>query len=329
MATPQTITHDDEWLNDPFLDVTTDISQYSPEKQKQFRQRFGLPEPNRDDEAALRPEIVRNNRRDLLAMLEDPEVAAEVARNNPSWKERYDLQRVEAAVHRFRKENPRYKATERNKDRIFRHLSKQYLDGIDWLDADDAAVRLLNAGKFSAQTLKEAYTALLGQGRLEVPDGEHKELSPQEEIKVLAQIRTGHFPDAIQLYMRYSLVNDRNTYESVPDFFARNPDVASKAALYVWRNSQADLTEDEFSRFQEEMLAGKQLLTFNFIGDAWNSWRSRNKVRPHLFPMGQQGYVPEPENPEELSDAELDARIHEARSYETAGPGAEHSSARK
>ncbi len=61
------------------------------------------------------------------------------------------------------------------------------------------------------------------------------------------------------------------------------------------------------------MLAGKQLLTFNFIGDAWNSWRSRNKVRPHLFPMGQQGYVPEPENPEELSDAELDARIHEAR----------------
>ncbi len=47
--------------------------------------------------------------------------------------------------------------------------------------------------------------------------------------------------------MRYSLVNDRNTYESVPDFFARNPDVASKAALYVWRNSQANLTEDEFS----------------------------------------------------------------------------------
>jgi hypothetical protein len=314
MATPQVVNEEANWLNDPFLSETTDISTLTPEQQKQFRQKFNLPEPARgDDMAGLSPEIIRNPRREYEEMLRDPEVQAEIARTNPTFKESWDLQRVEAAVHQFRKENPRYKAAARNKDAIFRHLTRQYLDGVDWLDSEDAALQLLNAGKLSPQTLKDAYTTLLGQGRLEVPDGEHKELSPQEEIRILALIRTGHFPDAIQQFMKYALVNDRNTYNDVPDFFARNPEVASKAALYVWRNSQADLSEEEFSRFQQEMLAGKQLLTFNFIGEAWNSWRSRNKVRPHLFPMGTQQPVPEPENLEELSDAELDSRINEAR----------------
>lgn len=47
MAVQQVTDHQDSWLDDPFLSETTDTSTLTPEQHKQFRQKFGLPEPSR------------------------------------------------------------------------------------------------------------------------------------------------------------------------------------------------------------------------------------------------------------------------------------------
>lgn len=267
MSTPTTDTQtlrqkleqDFPFLCDPFISEATDISRRTPEERAAFCRYFGLASPERDDGfGSLQPDIIRSSRHEYAEMLNDPEIRKELAERDPTWKGRYEQETIEAIVHQFRLENPKYKPTTRNKYAVFTWLTKKYLNGVDWYNTDEAALKLLQAGHLSTQTLREAYIALRDSGQLrDTPDGEYKALSAEEQIQVIALLRTGHPDRAIDQFMQFALANNRKTYKTVAEFFARNPELASRASLFVWRHMQPDLSDEEFSQFERMALAGE------------------------------------------------------------------------
>ncbi|MGC1871972.1 MAG: hypothetical protein WA700_13540 [Acidobacteriaceae bacterium] len=306
---------ENEFLNDPFLDATTnlDLSGMSAETVTAMNKKFNRVEKKRDDGFGLNPEIIRDPREEYRALLADPDVRAELAQRDPTFAKRYETEEIERVVAEFRRKNPSYLMTDHNADTVIQSLAKSET-GTDWLSNDAAAALLWRSGKWTVDRLTAEFRKCLQAGLLDVPRGAAKILSETEELRVIARLRTGDIPGAILLFVELSFAGKLPAYRSAEKFLAEQPELASKAALFVWANNQPSLNIEEFEQFQNEKLSGVRLLTYDMIDRAWNGWQT-GQLLDNLYPNAN-GSNPQPtesENLDDLSDQELDRRLLQAR----------------
>ena len=312
MTEPQKDSAQDEFLADPFLtaDVNIDTRAMSTETVSKMNAKFGRTEKKQDDGFGLRPEVIRSQAEEYAALLRDPAVRREMAeRGGAEEVERYEKQEREKVVAAFRQANPDYLKTPRNGDAVIQALAKRYLQR-DWLSNEDAACELWAEGKWTVQELTAQYKACLAAGELDVPRGTAKVLSESEELQVLAKIRVGDTSGAIIRFVELSFSGRLPAFQSAEKFLAEQPELASKAALFVWANSQAALSLEEFQQFQSERLSGTRLLTYALIDRAFAEWKKGNK-RSYLFPNGAPETATR-ENLDDLSNEEINERLTRA-----------------
>lgn len=302
----------DDWLNDPFLDATTDVSNLSAEQQRKFRAKFGIPEPRKDDFDNLNPQIVRSPRAEYAAMMEDPEIRRELAARDPRFAEEFEKDQVEATVAEFRKRNPGYLKSERNATAVIQALAKRHL-AKDWLDNDDAAAELYRAGHWTVAALEAQFKTCLRAGLLDVPRGETKELTRDEQLDVIASIRESHPEVAVIRFLTHAFNGSLPFEFHTPrQFMAAYPTLCSKAALFVWQHSQVGLDRDAFAEFCRAKLAHTPMLTFEMIDRAWNDW-NEGRRKSHLFgAVDTLRQNTEPEDLDSLSDEEINRRWNQA-----------------
>jgi len=303
----------EEFLNDPWLtpDTHLDTAGLSADTRAKIDAKFGRAPKKQDDGFELRPEVLRGPSEEYAEMLRDPAVRKELAeRGGAEEVERYEMEEIERVIAAFRQANPDYLKTARNGDVVIGALAQKHLHK-DWLSNDEAGRELWAIGKWTVQELTAQYRACLAAGQLDVPRGTAKTLSESEELQVIALIRTGNLPAAIIRFVALSYSGRLPTYQSAEKFLAEQPELASRAALFVWANNQPSLDPEEFKQFQNEKLSGVRLLTYGLIDRAWAEWRKENR-RSHLFPNGVN---PEPttrENLDDLSTEEINDRYQQA-----------------
>lgn len=306
---------ENEFLNDPFLDGTTnlDTSGMSAETVAKMNEKFNRVEKKRDDGFGLNPEIIRDPAEEYRAMLQDPEVRKELAARDPEFAKRYEKEEIKRVVAEFRRKSPSYLMTDHNADTVIQSLAKSET-GTDWLSNDAAAALLWRSGKWTVDKLTTEFRRCLQAGALDVPRGTAKVLSETEELRVIARLRTGDIPGAILLFVELSFAGRLPAYRSAERFLAEQPELASKAALFVWANNQPSLNLEEFEQFQNEKLSGVRLLTYDLIDRAWNGWQT-GKMLTNLYPNanGSNPQLTGPEDLDDLSDEELDRRLLQAR----------------
>src|SRR6185437_9612687 len=245
----------DDFLDDPFLtaDVNLDTSAMSAQAISKMNAKLGRTEKKQDDGfGGLNPQVIRSQAEEYRALLADPAVRREMAeRGGAEEVERYEMEEIERVIAAFRQANPDYLKTARNGDVVIGALAQKHLHK-DWLSNDEAGRELWAIGKWTVQELTAQYRACLAAGQLDVPRGTAKTLSESEELQVIALIRTGNLPAAIIRFVALSYSGRLPTYQSAEKFLAEQPELASRAALFVWANNQPSLDPEEFKQFQNE-----------------------------------------------------------------------------
>jgi hypothetical protein len=300
MTTREQILASDPFATDANLDLSGYVlpSETPAEEQNAVADRHGF---NRVDfgERFAAPSVEQ--------MLANEDTRAALAERDPNFAEQYAQERMEKAATEFRQANPDYLSTDRNYSAIVQEMAKKLLKA-DWLDDEPAERALYDAGHWTAEQLSNGYRYLLRKGLLQVPQGTYRELSDAEQMQLVAQIRMGDLEDAVINYISWSL-GGLNGYDSPAHFLSENPQLASKAAEFVFIQHRAGtLDMDDFRAFKAARLRGQKILTHQLISDAYDAWKKDTK-RSYLF-SGQAAETPEPlqfqpQNFEDLNDAEV------------------------
>lgn len=307
--------NEDEWLNDPFLDATTDVSNLTPEQKRKFRAKVGIPEPRQHDELGdLNPYVISNAKQEYQDMLRDPAVRAELAQRDPKFAEQYQAEQIEAVVAEFRERNPEYLETARNAAAVIQPLARKYLRKYS-LDEQEAGEELYRAGHWTVKNLEAQYKACLKAGTLDVPKGHTKQLTDQEKLEVLAILRGGDDEGAVLRYLDLAFGGSipQQGIRTPQQLMARYPDAFNEAAVFVWVNSRTDVTPDELRDFQREKLAQIPLLSIMLISQAWHEWNKGRHTAKMQGAVDRFRRTQQEEDLDSLSDAEIDRRLQQAR----------------
>ena len=249
------------------------------------------------------------NKRKLAEMLQAPdqELLEALAERDPKARAELEEQNAERISVEFRAKNPGYLKTAKNSHVLIQTLALTHLK-TDYLDDDDAIRVLYQSGKWTVETLTATYKQLLKAGRLDVPKGGFRELTKEEKLKVIALLRAYDAESALMTFISYSLGENAPEFDSPEGLLAAYPQLASRAALFVWYHSQADVIDrEQFADFQRSTLAGRPILTIEFIGRAWASYQRKLKDAPAAPPTIPIATTETREAFENLSKAELDA----------------------
>jgi hypothetical protein len=246
---------------------------------------------------------------------DDPEILEELARRDPSFREKLADHNIDETSLEFVRRTPRYLKTDRNYERIVKYLTKTYLNEAD-LDSEDAVKQLYQAGAWTLETLAYAFEQLSKAGRMEMASGEVKELSKDEKLSIIADIRDGDPEAAVINFISYSFGGEApREYQSPRDFISAHPALTSKAVWFVFSHLMAaELNAEELADFKRDM-ARHPLPTVQFLQNALPAWRQAHRHRV-MFGSGQREQH-QPEQPKELTRAELeklsDADLEELR----------------
>jgi hypothetical protein len=223
-------------------------------------------------------------------MLSNPETREELAKIDPNFHAAYADEQIDAACAEFRRRNPDYLCSEKNLKAITQTMAVKLL-GKDFLSDDDAETELYETGHWTAEHLTNAYRYLLRRGLLEVPKGTFRELTNAEQTQLIAQIRMGELEEAVVNYVSWSTTGSLDGYNSPSHFLSENPQLASKAAEFVFIQHRAGTIDlDDFRAFKAARLRGQKILTVDLINRAYDIWKKESK-RSFLFP----NHTPEPE----------------------------------
>jgi hypothetical protein len=309
----QTESAQDDFLDDPWLTPGFDQAFLSDTQKSAFRKKFNIGQ-NRKIDPFDRPPAPDDSNilvGQLNALMRDSEVRDELSKRNPAWRSTYKANIIEETIAQFRAKHRDYLRTAKNAAELTHYLVETYLGGKDWLDDDAAASELFEAGKWSVETLEEAYAACTADGLLDVRVGTVRNLSQRDQLEVIATAQTEGQGAAVVRYLDFALSgrfpNDGSSLAAINRFRAENPEVINDAVLFVWRSTRAEsLPEGDFEQFKLELLQAHPLLTTSLVEDFYQSWRKPYRRTP-LFPNGL-----EPENLDDLSDDEIAERLRQA-----------------
>lgn len=298
-----------------WIDETTDTRHMSKEAQKAA----GYKAPKTTDES-WEDEwggVIRPNKNMTVADIEtDEETLNELARRDSKFRAKLDDVRMEETVDAFKKANPDYVVSEKNYETIIKYIRDRQLQDMNCPleDADDAAYA---AGLWTVENLTQVFKYLASKGRLEMPKGKAKELSREDMLAVIANIRQ-HDPQAAVINYINRSFGGRfpKEYSEVSDFLSAYPDLTSKAVWFVFDQLHAgELTVEELAAFKESMQR-YALPTVRFLETALPKWQAAENVRTVFAPEQPVKDEPAPQpktqkDLESLSDAEIDALIIE------------------
>ncbi|SDE86527.1 hypothetical protein [Terriglobus roseus] len=201
------------------------------------------------------------------ALAQDPGLAEEAARRDPKAFREYADSETERIALAFRKAHPAYMNTEKNSAAMLRHLCERFLNGVDHLRDEEVIFELFRSGDFTEVNLRAAFEALLRRGALDVGEGHVKQLSREELLTVIADLRTHGAAQAIATYLKFSLGTRTVDVRKV---MVTNADLLKKACSTVWFHSKAgSVTADQFKEFAARRLSTIQLPTIEQIEAAW------------------------------------------------------------
>jgi len=183
----------------------------------------------------------------LRATLENPtaEDLAEAAQysTDPEFKQKVeaelaDIQNEKEAV-AFKKAHPEYEPTDRNYQALLAYLRDNEL-------------------LFTAESLDEAYKALLAVGKLDVPEGTAKTLTDANLLTVARLAQSGKVADALGAYLHFALPHLSSEELMLVPTDPAYLELCNEAVYYVFVNSQADYVDSEENRaYLNEYLNGR------------------------------------------------------------------------
>ena len=325
MTTEAQTTATESWLNDPWLEgANIDTAGWTPERKAALAKKQGRRQSiyEHDSEGDLRPEIIRSERDELISLLADPEVKAELARRDPQFAQRYEEGQIEAVVTEFRKANPDYLRTDRNADAVIQGLGRKYLGKHkDWLSNDEVSAELYKLGKFTVDELTAQFKRCFRAGVVDVPKGKTRPLSKHEEADVVSLVRCGDPSNAVVAYLTYAFGGrlPEVDYSSPRDLLRKHPEVARAAAIFVWKTSKPGLDPEQFAEFERDRLSHIAMPTVTLIEQAYEEWMENRPRRSYLFQSTSQPTAPEEHEPQpkidydSMPDEQLDWHLAQAR----------------
>lgn len=266
----------------------------------------------------MNPEIIRDPAEEYRALLQDPEIRKELAARDPEFAKRFEKEEIRRIVGVFRQRNPSYLADKagHNASIIFSALAEKHLHQYG-LDVDEAASELWRAGKFTLAEIEGQYQTCLAAGVLRVPRGTVKQLTEKQKLEVIASIRLEQPEVAVIRYLQHAF-GGKIPYEfdhDVRQFMAAYPELCSEAAVFVWRNTHPDIDDAEFQEFHQAKLANAPLLTVELLENAFEAWQKSKWQSRALGAVDdfREQAAERTEDLDDLSDAELDRRLLQAR----------------
>jgi hypothetical protein len=221
-------------------------------------------------------------------MLANPETREELAKRDPNFAAQYAEEQREKVAVVFRQQNPTYLSTDKNYSAIVQEMAKKLLE-VDWMNDDEAEAALYDSGHWTGETITNCFKYMLRKGLLQVPKGTYRDLSDAEQMQLVAQIRMGDLEDAVINYISWSR-GGLTGYNSPEHFLSENPQLASKAAEFVFIQHRAGtLDMDDFKVFKAARLRNQKILTHQLISDAYDAWKKDSR-KSFLF----SGATPEP-----------------------------------
>lgn len=309
MPTPQITSNQDKWLEGELLDLTS-----LPESQQKLAANYRTPSTDAERWADVFGGIDDPLKGKRQADIElDPEIYEELARRDPAFKRQLDDQKIEAITLEFTESNPDYLSTEANYDKVVRYIRKHQLKD-PGVPLDDIVSVAYANNLWTVRNLTVVFKTLVREGVMEMPKGKTKPLSKDEGLDVLAMVRQGDVEGAILQFITYAFGGSLpRKYRDPREFLRDNAALASEAAEWVFFQSNAHTIDaNEWKQFRKARLAGRQMLTYKVIEDAWNEWQFSGK-RDAVSETVGTAPAAAPRDPNTLSAAELDEAILEAR----------------
>jgi hypothetical protein len=301
-----------------WIDETTDTRHMSTEAQKaagHYREPKTNVDPFADDGFGG---VDRSKKGMTLEdFANDTETLEEYARRDPAFGEKLADHRIDEVCVEFVRKTKRYLKTDKNYERIVKFLAKTYLDEVRFDSEEDTVRKLYEAGAWTVETLTYAFNQLCNVGRMEMASGEIKELSKDEKLAVIADIRDGDPEAAVINYISYSFGGQApREYQSPRDFITAHPALSSKAVWFVFGHlTAAELTPEELADFRKDM-SRHPLPTVQFLQNSLPAWRQAHRHRV-MFGGSDQNKQQQAEQPKEFTSEELDrlsdAEIEELR----------------
>ncbi len=322
MARDQMTQEERSLLEDPFLEVTTDvgISRRSPEFVAAYNKKFGTTY-GQDTRSSF--DVALDNRINqdpsaifagqMNAMLRDPSVRAELVERDPRFRQKWKENLKEDEAKRFaEKLRPDYYPSTWNWEVLMSEMAKRFLGPRGaGLDSEDACERLWEADHFTAENIAVVYDELLALGNIQVAPGKIKPLTDYQLLEITALAQSEGPVSAILKYLSDSLGADEmpnaNDSQAIARFRASRPQLFNEACLYVFRALNG-IFDSEFEEFKQMMLTRMPLLTYQALVDGYAEFRRATKSSA-LFPNGRVAAAQETTNPDDMSDEELAAAI--------------------
>jgi hypothetical protein len=217
--------------------------------------------------------------RDLRSFIENPDIESLDRVGRETGIEEYAAevrdQRSELVAQAFKRKCPQYLPTQANVDAMvttmaFNFLPTSQQDG----DTEKLIDRLGAAGKWTVENLEACFLRLRGEGLLQVPDGEPRELSEAERLHVSRLAMRGETAQAIAAYFEYAL-DEELTMDQVNDPSYRQ--VCDDACFYVFEASTPDFTPTPERREYLSNFAAGRPLTLVLLQSAWESCKANEK----------------------------------------------------
>lgn len=297
---------------DPFISgAILDTTGYSQETLK----KMGLTRPEQKSDDSWGGIDVRRSEQGqtLSEFLANPDAESleEIARYDPSIRERLAEDKTDQITIEFRNTNKAYLSTDTNSTNLIQGMAKKYLKA-DWLEDSDAIRKCYEDGVWTVANLTAMFKQLLAGGRLEVAEGSFKELSTEEKNDVVACIRSGDMAEAVMQYVKYSHSGRIPQYKSARDFLARNPELSKRAACFVFFHATAGIDAQVYKKFLREKVSQITLPTVDSLRSAWTAYA----LEGDLSAAAPQSSAPKAQAPINLDDlsteeiTELRARVY-------------------
>jgi hypothetical protein len=239
------------------------------------------PEETHDDRFAKswQDSGLSRSARDLRTFIENPDLESLDRVGRETGIEEYAAEvrdrRSEIVAQAFKRKCPNYIPTDENSDKMIQTMAFNFLSTSQQNGDTNALIdRLAMAGKWTVENLEACYLRLRGEGLLQVPDGEPRELSEAERLHVSRLAMRGETAQAIAAYFEFAL-DEELTMDQVNDPSYRR--VCDDACFYVFETATADYAPTEERRAYLLSYAAGRPLTLVLLQNAWESCKSNEK----------------------------------------------------
>jgi len=252
----------------------------------------------------------------LRPILENPdgELLLEVARRGDTPAARDGARReltarkISEICDAFEKAESEFHAVPANFQLLFNHAAHHRLGG-QKVDGDPEWA-LIDANQLTVPVLQESYRALRDAGRLIVPRGIARPLNAEQLDNVVAIAETEGPEPALIAYLSHAFGGKTPHFKNgARDLFTEYPALLSEASTFVFESAAPDFVPSpEWESFKQQRTGHRRITTIATLNAAWQDFKKGGRTE-----SAQETAPTNPPRVEDLSDAEIDSLMLEAR----------------